>query len=148
MSSTRVRSPRGGRGNGLNGVPLVKPPYGTLTAIDLNKGEIAWQKPVGEGSPALRNSPLLRGVTLPDRLGSDSKGGAIVTASGLVFIGGGDKYLYAFEKMTGREVWRGELPYANAATPMTYRTKSGEQFIVVATGSGAQNALVAFSLAN
>jgi quinoprotein glucose dehydrogenase len=130
----------------LNGIPVVKPPYATLTAIDLNKGEIVWQKPVGEGSPAIRDNPLLKDVKLPDRLGSDSKGGAIVTASGLVFVGGGDKYFYAFDKMTGREVWRGELPYANAATPMTYRSKSGEQFLVIATGSGQQNALVAFSL--
>jgi len=135
-----------GRGSRLNGIPVVKPPYATLTAIDLNKGEIVWQKPVGEGSPAIRDNPLLKDVTLPDRLGSDSKGGAIVTASGLVFVGGGDKYFYAFDKMTGREVWRGELPYANAATPMTYRSKSGEQFLVIATGSGQQNALVAFSL--
>ena len=137
-----------GTGSRLNGVPLNKPPYATLTAIDLNKGDIAWQKPVGEGSPALRNSPLLRDVPLPERLGSDSKGGAIVTAGGLVFVGGGDKYFYAFDKDTGREVWRGELPYANTATPMTYRTKSGEQFIVIATGSGSQNALVGLSLAN
>jgi quinoprotein glucose dehydrogenase len=135
-----------GRGSRLNGIPLVKPPYATLSAIDLNKGEIAWQKPVGEGSPGVRLNPLLKGVALPDRLGSDSKGGAIITASGLLFIAGGDKYLYAFDKMNGKEVWRGELPYANAATPMTYRTKSGEQFIVVATGSGSENALVAFSL--
>ncbi|HUR35131.1 MAG TPA: PQQ-binding-like beta-propeller repeat protein [Vicinamibacterales bacterium] len=135
-----------GRGSRLNGIPIVKGPYATLTAIDLNKGEIAWQKPVGEGSPGIRDNPLLKDVTLPDRLGSDSKGGAIVTASGLIFLGGGDKYIYAFDKMTGREVWRGELPYANAATPMTYRSRSGEQFIVVATGSGPENALVAFSL--
>jgi glucose dehydrogenase len=142
FSSEQVRS-----GSRMNGIPLIKPPYANLTAIDLNKGEFAWQIPFGEGSPALRNHPLLRDVKLPDRLGSDSKGGVIVTG-GLVFGGGGDKYFYAFDKMTGREVWRGELPYANSATPMTYRTKSGEQFIVVATGSGAQNSLVAFSLAN
>jgi quinoprotein glucose dehydrogenase len=135
-----------GRGSRLNGIPLVKPPYATLTAIDLNKGDIAWQKPVGEGSPGIRNNPLLKDVKLPDRLGSDSKGGAIVLASGLIFVGGGDGYLYAFDKMTGNEVWRGKLPYANAATPMTYRTKAGEAFIVVATGSGSENALTAFSL--
>jgi quinate dehydrogenase (quinone) len=117
-----------------------------LTAIDLSRGDIAWQKPVGEGSPALRNHPLLQGVQLPERLGSDSKGGAIVTGAGLVFVGGGDKYLYAFDKNSGREVWRGALPYTNSATPMTYRTRSGEQFIVIATGSGADHALVAFAL--
>jgi len=130
----------------LRGLPLTRPPYATLTAIDLNRGEIAWQTPVGEGSAALRNHPLLQGVKLPDRLGSDSKGGAIVTGGGLVLVGGGDKYLYAFDKTSGRELWRGALPYTNAATPMTYRTRSGEQFIVIATGSGADNALVAFAL--
>src|SRR5262249_27639560 len=81
-----------GAGSMLGPTPLVKPPYATLTAIDLNKGEIAWQSPVGEGSPAVRNHPLLKDVKLPDRLGSDSKGGAIVTAGSLVFVGGGDKY--------------------------------------------------------
>ena len=80
-----------------------------LTAIDLNKGEIAWKVPLGEGSAALRNHPLLKGVTLPDRLGSpNSRGGAMVTKSGLVFIGGGDSYFYAFDTKTGKEIWRGE----------------------------------------
>ena len=65
--------------------------------------------PLGEGSAALRNHPLLKGVTLPDRLGSpNNRGGAMVTKSGLVFIGGGDGYFYAFDKKTGREVWRDE----------------------------------------
>jgi len=73
-------------------------------------------------------------------------GGAMVTRSGLVFIGGGDGYLYAFDKKNGTELWRGKLPYDTAAVPMTYRTRSGRQFLVVATGSGANNALVAFTL--
>ena len=129
------------------GLPLISPPYVVLTAINLNKGEIAWKAPLGEGSPAIRNHPLLKGVALPDRLGSPgSLGGAMVTKSGLVFIGGGDSYLYAFDKKTGKEVWRGKIPYANTAVPMTYRTRSGRQFIVIATGAGADNALVAFAL--
>jgi quinoprotein glucose dehydrogenase len=131
----------------LRGVPLNSPPYAVLVAIDLNKGTLAWKVPLGEGSPSLRNNPLLRGVALPDRLGSpNSRGGALVTKSGLVFIGGGDAWLYAFDKMTGREIWRGKVPYANNANPMTYRTRSGRQFIVMATGTGADNALVAFTL--
>ena len=139
---------RGGETINLpGGVPLVSPPYAVLTAIDLNRGEIAWKVPLGEGSRALRNHPLLNGVKLPDRLGSpNSRGGAMVTRSGLVFIGGGDGYLYAFDKKTGAELWRGKLPYENAAVPMTYRTRSGRQFLVVATGTGADNALVAFTL--
>jgi quinoprotein glucose dehydrogenase len=131
------------------GLPLNSPPYAVLTAIDLNRGEIAWQAPLGEGSPALRNHPMLKGIKLPDRLGSpNSRGGAMLTRSGLVFIGGGDSYLYAFDKKTGKEVWRGKVPYENAAVPMTYRTRAGRQFVVVATGTGAGNALVAFALGN
>ncbi|HEY6341399.1 MAG TPA: pyrroloquinoline quinone-dependent dehydrogenase [Bryobacteraceae bacterium] len=139
---------RGGESANLQGgLPLVSPPYAVLTAVDLNKGDIAWKVPLGEGSPALRNHPLLKGVKLPDRLGSpNSRGGAMVTRSGLVFIGGGDGYLYAFDKTNGKELWRGKVPYENAAVPMTYRTKSGRQFVVVATGTGAQNALVGFAI--
>jgi quinoprotein glucose dehydrogenase len=139
---------RGGESTTLpGGIPLVSPPYAVLTAIDLGKGEIAWKIPLGEGNPSLRNHPMLKGVALPDRLGSpNSLGGAMVTGSGLVLIGGGDRYLYAFDKMTGKELWRGKIPYENAAVPMTYRTRSGRQFIVVATGTGADNALVAFAL--
>jgi quinoprotein glucose dehydrogenase len=138
---------RGAEEMTLGGLALNKPPYAVLTAINLRTGDIAWKVPLGEGSPSLRNNPLLKGVTLANRLGSpNSKGGALVVKSGLVFIGGGDAYLYAFDKMTGKEVWRAKVPYANNASPMTYRTKSGRQFIVMATGTGADNALVAFTL--
>ncbi|HEY1306976.1 MAG TPA: pyrroloquinoline quinone-dependent dehydrogenase [Vicinamibacterales bacterium] len=129
------------------GLPLVSPPYAILAAIDLNRGEIAWRVPLGEGSATLRNHPLLKGVALPDRLGSSGNmGGALTTKSGLIFVGGGDGYIYAFETKTGKEVWRGKVPYTMSANPMTYRTASGKQFIVMATGTGADNALVAFSM--
>ncbi len=141
------RFARGGEETNIQGLPLTAPPYSVLTAIDLNRGEIAWRVPLGEGSEALRNHPLLKGVALPARLGSsNNRGGAMVTKAGLLFTGGGDSYLYAFDTKTGREVWRAKIPYANTANPMTYRTRSGRQFIVVATGTGADNALVAFAL--
>jgi quinoprotein glucose dehydrogenase len=128
------------------GLPLVSPPYAVLVAIDLNRGEIAWRVPLGD-NPAVRNHPLLKGVALPERLGSSGNlGGAMVTKSGLIFIGGGDGYFYAFETKTGKEVWRSKIPYNNTANPMTYRTKSGKQFIVMATGSSDQNALLAFAV--
>ena len=139
----------GGENASIDGLPLTAPPYAVLTAVDLNRGEIAWKVPLGEGDPRVRNHPLLKGVRLPDRLGSpNNRGGAMVTRSGLVFIGGGDGYFYAFETKTGKEVWRAKLPYANTANPMTYRTRSGRQFIVMATGTGTENALVAFALGN
>ena len=131
----------------VNGLPLTSPPYAVLTAIDLNKGELVWKVPLGEGSPAIRNHPLLNGVTLPDRLGSpNNRGGALVTSGDLIFIGGGDGYFYAFDTKTGKEVWRTTIPYANTANPMTYRTRSGRQFIVMATGMGVDHALLAFTL--
>jgi quinoprotein glucose dehydrogenase len=131
----------------LGPIPLTKPPFATLTAIDLNHGTLAWQIPLGEGSATVRNHPLLQGVKLPDRLGSTTgKGGPLVTASGLIFISGGDSYLYAFDKKTGKEVWRGAIPYSTAGDPMTYRTKAGRQYIVIATGVADENALVAFTL--
>jgi quinoprotein glucose dehydrogenase len=128
------------------GLPLVSPPYAVLTAIDLNRGEIVWKVPLGD-NPNVRNHPLLKGVALPDRLGSSgNSGGAMVTRSGLVFIGGGDGYFYAFETKTGKEVWREKIPYTGTANPMTYRTQSGRQFIVMATGTGENNALLAFAV--
>ena len=130
----------------LGGIPLVKPPYAYLVAIDLNQGEIAWRVPFGEGSRILRTHPVAQGCrpsrsarhVQPSGLGRDE--------GGLVFIGGGDPYLYAFDKATGEEVWRGATPYRTSANPMTYRSRSGRQFVVIATGAGPDAALVAFAL--
>ena len=130
----------------LGGIPLIKPPYAHLVAIDLNAGEIAWKVPFGEGSRILRNHPLLRGVELPDRLGTFSHLGSLVTKGGLVLLGGGDPYLYAFDKATGAEIWRGATPFRTSANPMTYRARSGRQFVVIGTGAGPDAALVAFAL--
>src|SRR5881396_3031364 len=130
----------------LGPIPITKPPYAELVAIDLNKGEIAWRVPFGEGNPAIRTHSLLKGITLPARLGTPGNAGSIVTKGGLVFAGSGDPYLYAFDKTTGRELSRVPTPFPVSATPMTYKTKSGRQFVVVATGSGTNTALVAFAL--
>ena len=129
----------------LGPIPLLKPPYAHLVAIDLNAGEIAWKVPFGEGSPEVREHPLLRGVELPERLGTRGNSGPMVTKGGLVFLGGGAPYLYAFDKATGAEVWRGATPYRTNANPMTYRSRSGRQFVVIATGGGSKAALVAFA---
>ena len=133
-------------GASLGGIPLTKPPYASLVAVDLNKGEIAWKVPFGEGSPAIRQHPLLKGVTLPERLGTTGNMGPIVTAGGIVFIGGGDPYLYAIDKTTGREIARIATPQRTTANPMTYRTRAGRQFVVIASGTGTDGSLAAFTL--
>jgi quinoprotein glucose dehydrogenase len=130
----------------LGPIPLTKPPYAELVAIDLNKGVIAWRVPFGEGSAAVRAHPLLKGVALPSRLGTPGNAGSIVTRGGLVFVGSGERHLYAFDKATGREISRVATPFPVSATPMTYRTRAGRQFVVVATGAGADATLVGFAL--
>jgi quinoprotein glucose dehydrogenase len=130
----------------LGAIPVTKPPYAELVAINLNRGEIAWRVPFGEGSEALRGHPLLKGRTLPARLGTPGNAGSIVTKGGLVFVGSGEPYLYAFDKATGREVSRVPTPFRVSANPMTYKTRSGRQFVAVATGAGSDAALVGFAL--
>ncbi len=138
----------GGRGRGGRGgrLPLVNPPYGEVVAIDLNTGDIAWRVPFGD-MPSLRNNPALKDAALPKALGSPGAPGVIVTASGLV-IGGtaDDRAMHALDARTGEEIWHLMLPRPPSATPMTYRTSSGRQFIVTATGSGTNAALVALAV--
>jgi quinoprotein glucose dehydrogenase len=127
------------------GIPVTKPPYGHLTALDLNEGVIRWQVPFGDNRN-LRENPALKGVALPDQLGVAGPQGALATKGGLVFVGGGDMAFHAYDTDSGRELLRVPLPRRATATPMTYRTASGRQFVVIATGLGAGTALMAFAL--
>ena len=146
VAADEVPDTVGYSGPALGAIPLTKPPYAYLVALDLNRGELAWRVPFGEGSPALRASPLLKGVTLPERLGTTGPSGLLVTRSGLIFIGGGDPYLYAFDKATGREISRVATPGRTSANPMTYKTRSGRQFVVIGSGTGPDATLAAFAL--
>lgn len=130
----------------IDGVPILKPPYAHLVAIDLNRGDIAWKVPFGD-APEIRSQPALKGVPLPDRLGAVGPPGVIVTKSGVIFAGGNDMALSAFEARDGRELWRYVLPRQATATPMTYLDANGQQVVVVATGRGEDTSLVAFRLA-
>jgi quinoprotein glucose dehydrogenase len=143
---------------GLEGLPLIKPPYGAITKIDLNKGELAWQIAHGDGP---RNHPLLKDLKLP-ALGASShwflsSGGPLLTKT-LLFInqvqtrsdGPGlsdtEFYMHAFDKKTGALVWEYKMKEPPFGTPMTYFHK-GKQYIVVATGGGGTpGRLVAFTL--
>ncbi len=128
----------------MDGLPLLKPPYGHLVAIDLNRGTIKWRVPFGD-TPSLRRHPALQGVALPPALGVAGASGVLATAGGLVIGGGGDLALHAIDASAGSELWHAALPRRVNGTPMTYRS-GGRQFVVVATGGGEDAALVAFAL--
>jgi quinoprotein glucose dehydrogenase len=128
----------------MDGLPLLKPPYGHLTAIDLNRGEIAWRVPLGD-TPSLRSHPALKGVNLPAKLGAAGAPGAIVTAGGLVFAGGADVALNAVDAMSGETLWRFPFTTRTTGTPMTYKVDD-KQYVVIAIGQGETAELVAFGL--
>ncbi|MES2923410.1 MAG: PQQ-binding-like beta-propeller repeat protein [Verrucomicrobiota bacterium] len=126
-----------------DGHPAVKPPWGTLNAIDLNTGEFRWSVPLGEW-------PELTAKGVP-KTGTENYGGPVVTAGGLVFIAASrDEHLRAFDQKTGNELWKARLPAAGYATPATYSV-SGKQYVVIACGGGkigtkSGDSYVAFAL--
>jgi quinoprotein glucose dehydrogenase len=126
------------------GYPAIKPPWGQLTAINLNTGEFAWQVPLGE-------FPQLTARGVP-RTGTETFGGSIVTAGGLVFIAGTkDERIHAFDKSTGELLWEHPLPAGGYATPSTYAV-NGRQYLVIAAGGAGKlrtkpgDAFVVFAL--
>ncbi len=127
-----------------DGLPLLKPPYGHLTAIDLNRGEIAWHVPFGDDA-RLRAHPALKGVTLPEKLGAAGVQGAIVTKAGLIFVGGGDTALHAVDVKNGADLWSHPFSHRTGGTPMTY-SFNGKQYVVIAVGNGPDSVLYAFTL--
>ena len=129
-----------------NEYPCQQPPWGTLNAVNLNTGEIAWRVPLGQVDELME-----KGVP---PTGTPNLGGTIVTAGGLVFIGGAnDSRFRAFDAQTGKELWTAMLDASGHATPITFQgRKSGRQFVVIAAGGGGYfsktyaDALVAFAL--
>jgi quinoprotein glucose dehydrogenase len=123
---------------GPDSVPCTPPPFGALVAVDLARGRILWQVPLGD---------MGRG----GGLGSPNLGGPIATAGGLVFIAATlDRRLRAFDIETGRELWSAPLPAGAKATPMTYLGRDGRQYVAIAAGGngafGRGDALVVFAL--
>jgi quinoprotein glucose dehydrogenase len=127
------------------GYPAAKPPWGTLSAINLNEGEILWQVPLGEFAEL-----TARGIP---KTGTENYGGPVVTAGGLIFIAASkDEYFRAFDKNTGEELWKYKLPAGGYATPAVYEV-NGQQYVVIACGGGKMgtppgNSYVAFALKN
>ena len=150
----------GGEGAGapqaptVRGLPLMKPPYGRLTAIDMKRGEILWQVAHGETPDNIRNNPALKGVTIP-RTGRTGTVGQLVTKTLLVAgeagfgptpSGARGAMLRAYDKATGKEVGAVYMPAPQGGSPMTYML-NGRQYIVVAiSGAGYSAELIAFRL--
>jgi quinoprotein glucose dehydrogenase len=132
-----------------DGIPCSPPPWGTLAAVDLDTGRLAWEVPLGHLPDG---HPLMELAGKPP-IGLPNAGGPIVTAGGLVFIGATfDQRIRAFDMATGAEVWQARLPFAGIATPMSYVADDGRQFVVIAAGGHGKaglpvgDALVAFAL--
>ena len=110
------------------GYPAVKPPWGTLNAIDLNKGEILWQVPLGEFKELTE-----RGIP---KTGTENYGGPVATSGGLIFIAASqDEHIRAFDKDTGEELWKHRLPAGGYATPSVFAVDR-RQYVVIACGGG------------
>ncbi len=125
------------------GYPAIKPPWGTLNAVDLNTGQIKWSVVLGE-------YPELTARGIPPT-GTENYGGPLVTGGGLIFIGAtADETFRAFDKETGEILWKAKLPFGGNASPSTY-TAGGRQYVVISAGGGKSGrprggTLVAFAL--
>ncbi len=153
-AAARTAAPagRGGGGGGgggygglsVHGLPLIKPPYATISAINLDRGDIVWQIAHGETPDAIRNNPALKGLKIPRTGQSGYNIGTLVTKS-LVIAGDSlittqpsgarGAMLRAYDKKTGKEVGAVLMPAPQSGSPMTYMV-NGKQYIVVAVSGG------------
>ena len=153
--------PSGGGSNvprlAVDGLPLMKPPYGSINAIDVNKGQVKWQVAHGETPDFVRNHPALKGMTIPRTGQSTYQIGTLVTKT-LVVAGENQvtttkdrprgAMLRAYDKKTGTELGAVFMPGPQSGSPMTYSV-NGKQYIVVATSGGtASGEYVAYALPN
>jgi quinate dehydrogenase (quinone) len=120
------------------GIPCQKPPFGTMTAVNLKTQKIAWQVPVGTVQDT---GPMGIKMTLPFEVGMPTLGGSLATQGGLLFFAGTqDYYLRAFDTANGNEVWKQRLPVGSQGTPITFKSpKTGKQYIVISAGGARQS---------
>ena len=139
----------------IDGIPMIKPPWGRITAIDLKQGEILWQVPHGETPDNIKNHPLLQGVDIP-RTGRVGRVGTLITKSlviaaesgGTITLPSGEQgaYLRAYDKETGADAGQVVVPAAASGSPMTYM-HDGQQYVVFAiSGGGFAGELIAYRL--
>jgi quinoprotein glucose dehydrogenase len=144
----------GGGGPNVQGLPLIKPPYGRITALDMNNGTLVWQIAHGETPDNIKNHPALKGLTIP-RTGRQGRIGVLVTKN-LVIAGEGGFFttpngqrgamLRAYDKATGQEVGAVYMPAPQTGSPMTY-FYNGKQYVVLAiSGASYTGELIAFKL--
>ncbi len=139
-----ARAGGGGGGLTVQGLPLIKPPYSTISAINLDTGDIVWQIPHGETPDAIRNNPALKGIDIPRTGQSGYNIGTLITKT-LVVAGDGQvttteahprgAMLRAYDKATGKEVGAVLMPAPQSGSPMTYMA-NGKQYIIVAVSGG------------
>jgi quinoprotein glucose dehydrogenase len=144
----------GGGGLTIQGLPIVKPPYGRITALDMNKGTLAWQIAHGETPDNIKNHPALKGLTIA-RTGRPGRIGVLVTKT-LVIAGEGGFFtapngqrgamLRAYDKATGQEVGAVFMPAPQTGSPMTYLHNGKQHLVVAISGAGYPGELVAFKL--
>jgi quinoprotein glucose dehydrogenase len=161
MPTRSPTRPGGGGGGGgyvalnVDGLPLIKPPYGTISAINLDRGEIVWQIPHGETPDIVRNHPALKGLNIPRTGQTGYNIGTLVTKT-LVIAGEGQvtttaehprgAMLRAYDKATGKEVGAVYIPAPQSGSPMTYML-NGKQYLVLAISGGAYSGeYLAFTL--
>jgi quinoprotein glucose dehydrogenase len=154
--ATPPAAPQGGGGGGLvvQGLPLLKPPYGLLNAIDLDKGELKWQVPHGDTPDAVRNSPVLAGKTIP-KTGQPGSVGLVVTKT-LVVLGDPSvtttpdhprgAMLRAYDKTNGAQVGAVWMPAPQSGSPMTYMANGRQYFIVAVSGGNYSGEYIAYAL--
>ena len=148
-------APGGGAGLTVRGLPLIKPPYGTITAIDMNKGEQLWRIAHGDTPDNIKNNPALKGLNIP-RTGRPGRIGILTTKTLLIAGEGGfnttpegrGAYLRAYDKATGADAGQVFMPAPQTGSPMTYSI-NGTQYIAVAvSGPGFAGELLVYKLGN
>jgi quinoprotein glucose dehydrogenase len=136
----------------VQGLPLVKPPYSRISAIDLTKGEIRWQVPHGGTPDLVKNHPALKGLDIPPTGRPGNNVGTLVTRT-LVIAGEGNygptvsgtrgAMLRGYDKATGREVGAVQLPAPQTGSPMTYMLRGRQYLVIAVSGPGYSGELLA-----